>query len=266
VRTGDEVVTADPTFIMYAMAIQKAGGLRVAVPGTDGGRAHDLDQMLSAIGPRTRMIIVCNPNNPTGALIERAAFERFVARVPEHVVLVCDEAYHEYVEDPAYARGQAHLALDRPLYVLRTFSKIHSLAGLRVGYAIARPEWAGLLDRVRLPYNVSGVAQAAALAALDDRDHVAASLDLARTGRAALLHDLPGIGIATFPSHTNFVLADFGRDCSADCAALEARGVRIRNLVSWGMAPRFARIGIGTAAEHERLLAVLAGLRAQGAA
>jgi histidinol-phosphate aminotransferase len=266
VRPGDEVVTANPTFIMYAMAIHKAGGVRVAVPGMDGGRAHDLDRMLAAIGPRTRMIIVCNPNNPTGALLERAAFERFVARVPEHVVLVCDEAYHEYVEDPAYACGQAYLALDRPLYVLRTFSKIHSLAGLRVGYAIARPEWAGLLDRVRLPYNVSGVAQAAALAALDDADHVAASLDLARAGRAALLRDLPGLGIAAFPSHTNFVLADFGRDCRPDCAAFEARGVRIRNLAGWGMDPRFARIGIGTAAEHARLLEALAGRRARGAA
>jgi len=266
VRPGDEVVTTDPTFIMYAMAIRKAGGARVAVPGADDGASHDLERMLAAIGPRTRMIIVCNPNNPTGAMIERPAFERFLERVPEHVVLVCDEAYCEYVEAPAYPRGTDYLALDRPLYLLRTFSKIHSLAGLRVGYALARPEWAGLLDRVRLPYNVSGVAQAAALAALDDADHVAASLELARTGRAALLRDLPALGIRAFPSHTNFVLADFGRDCRPDCAALEARGVRIRNLAGWGMDPRFARIGIGTAAEHARLIETLAGARAQGAA
>jgi histidinol-phosphate aminotransferase len=266
VRPEDEVVTSEPTFIMYGMAIRKAGGVRIAVPGADGGRTHDLERMLLAIGPRTRMVILCNPNNPTGALIERTAFERFLERVPAPIVLVCDEAYHEYVEDPEYPRGHAYLALERPLYVLRTFSKIHSLAGLRVGYAVARPEWVGLIDRVRLPYNVSGVGQAAALAALDDADHVAASLDLARRGRAALLHDLPALGITAFPSHTNFVLADFGRDCRPACAALEARGVRIRNLGAWGMDPRFARIGIGTEPEHARLLEALAGSRAQGAA
>jgi histidinol-phosphate aminotransferase len=266
VRPGDEVVTAEATFLMYAMAISKAGGIRVAVPGTDGGRVHDLDGMLAAIGPRTRMVFVCNPNNPTGALIARAPFERFLERVAPHVVVVCDEAYCEYAEDPDYPRGTDYLALDRPLYLLRTFSKIHSLAGLRVGYAIARPEWAGLLDRVRLPYNVSHVAQAAALAALDDPEHVAASLDLARTGRAALLRDLPALGITPYPSHTNFVLADFGRPCDTHCEQLAGAGVRIRSLGRWGLPPSFARIGIGTAEEHARLIAGLESVLARGRA
>ena len=257
VGPGDEVVTAHPTFVLYGPAVRLAGGTLVAVPGKDGGIAHDLDAMQAAIGPRTRVVIVCNPNNPTGALVAREEFARFLARVPKHVVVVSDEAYHEYVEDPAYPRTLDHLGDDRPLVILRTFSKIHSLAGLRIGYAIARPEVAGLFDRVRLPFNVSSVAQAAALAALDDGAHVEASRALARQGRAALRRDLEALGVRACPSHTNFVLADFGRDCRPTCQALAERGVLIRDLVAFGMESRFARIGIGTEAEHARLIEAL---------
>jgi histidinol-phosphate aminotransferase len=255
---GDEVVFSFPTFLMYAVSAQLMGGRSVAVPGRDGGLAHDLDAMLAAITDRTRIVLVCNPNNPTGALVPRDAFLAFLARVPERVVVVSDEAYHEYVDDPAYPRTLDVLAAPRPFYALRTFSKIHSLAGLRVGYAIARPEWARLIDRVRLPFNVSAVAQAAAIAALDDPDHVAASRALARAGRAALLAALPALGVAAYPSHGNFVLADLKRDARPVCAALAERGVLVRDLVAFGMAPSFVRITVGLPEEQERLLAGLA--------
>jgi len=257
---GDEVVFSHPTFLMYAVSVTLLGGTPVPVPGKDDGLAHDLDAMLAAIGPRTRMVIVCNPNNPTGALIPRAAFFDFIARVPPGVVLLIDEAYHEYVEDPEYPHTLDALALDRPLYVLRTFSKIHSLAGLRVGYAIARPEWARLIDRVRLPFNVSAVAQAAAIAALDDPTHVAESRAVARAGKARLLAELPRLGVTAYPSHTNFVLADLGRDARPVVDQLAGHGVLVRGLTAFGMAPPFVRITGGSDAELGALLAALAAV------
>ncbi len=264
--SGDEVVFAHPTFLMYAVSVTLLGGTPVPVPGGAGGLAHDLDAMLAAIGPRTRMVIVCNPNNPTGALIGRDAFFGFVDRLPARVVLLVDEAYHEYVEDPDYPRALDLLAQDRPVYVLRTFSKIHSLAGLRVGYAIARPEWARALDRVRLPFNVSAVAQAAAIAALDDPAHVEKSRAVARAGKARLLAALPRLGVTAYPSHANFVLADLGRDARPVVAALADEGVLVRGLVPFGMAPPFVRITAGTEPELDRLLAALATALAAPAA
>jgi histidinol-phosphate aminotransferase len=257
VGPGDEVVASHPSFVLYDLCARAAGGTFVPVPGARGGLEHDLDAMLAAIGPRTRIVFVCNPNNPTGALIGPEAFERFLARVPGHVVVAVDEAYREYVEAAPYPDTLAHLAEPRPLVLLRTFSKIHSLAGLRIGYAIAAPAMARLFDRVRVPFQVNAVALAGALAALDDEAHVEASRVLARTGRAALLADLAALGIVAHPSHTNFVLADFGHDCRPLCAALGDRGVLIREMTGFGMAPNFARIGIGTPEEHARLVAAL---------
>jgi histidinol-phosphate aminotransferase len=259
---GDEVVYSHPTFLMYAVSVTLLGGVPVPVPGRNLGLEHDLEAMLAAIGPRTRMVIVCNPNNPTGALVPRDAFFDFVRRVPERVVVLSDEAYHEYVEDPAYPRSLDLLAEPRPFYSLRTFSKIHSLAGLRVGYAIARPEWARALDRVRLPFNVSAVAQAAAIAALDDPAHVAESRDVSRRGKARLLAELPRLGVVAHPSHANFVLADLGRDSRPVCEALAERGVLVRGLVAFGLAPQFVRISTGTDAEITQLVTALAAVLA----
>lgn len=256
VAPGDEVVVSHPTFLMYGISVRLLGGTLVAVPGR--GMEHDLDAMAAAVGPRTRMVIVCNPNNPTGALVSAGAWRRFLDRVPERVVVVSDEAYHEYVEDPTYPCTLDDLARPRPLVILRTFSKIHSLAGLRVGYAVARPEVAGLFDRVRLPFNVSSLAQVAALAALGDADHVARSRALAREGKAFLARELGALGVTPYPSHANFILVDLGRDSRPVCAALERSGVILRDLGSFGMAPPFARITVGTEAENRRLVAALA--------
>jgi histidinol-phosphate aminotransferase len=256
VDPGDEVVFAHPSFVMYGLSTRLLGGLPRPVPGR--GHEHDLDAMRAAIGPRTRLVFVCNPNNPTGSLVRRAAWRAFLAAVPERVVVVSDEAYHEYVEDPDYPCSIDDLALERPLVVLRTFSKIHSLAGLRIGYALARPELCALFDRVRLPFNVSSVAQAAALAALDDPGHVARGRALAREGRTFLAAALARLGIAVPEAHANFVLADLGQDGRPLCAALERSGVLVRDLVSFGMEPSFLRITVGTAEENRRFVAALA--------
>jgi histidinol-phosphate aminotransferase len=253
---GDEVVAAHPSFVTYARAARMHGATFVPVEGN--GIDHDLDAMLAAITPATRLLFVCDPNNPTGAHLAPGAFERFLARVPAHVVVALDEAYREYVEDAPDTR--ALLALERPLVLLRTFSKIHALAGLRIGYALARPETAALFRRVALTFEVNGPAQAAALAALDDDAHVAAGRLFARDGRAALHRDLGALGIRTFPSWTNFVLADFAQDCRPLVAALGERGVLVRALTSFGMAPNFARIGVGTPAEHGQLVGALSQL------
>ena len=263
VGPGDEVVASHPSFVMYGAAARAFGGTFVPVPGR--GLEHDLDALLAAVTPRTKLLFVCNPNNPTGARIEAAAFERFLAQVPGHVVVASDEAYREYVDDGSYPDTVGALAAERPLVLLRTFSKIHALAGLRIGYAIARPELAALFDRVRLPFQVNALAQAAALAALDDEAHVEAGRTLARSGRAALRADLSALGIEAFPSWTNFVLADFGDDCRPVVAALGEKGVLVRALTKWGMESRFARIGVGTAREHARLLEALSAAR-RGAA
>ena len=250
---GDEVVAAHPSFVTYARAARVFGATFVPVPGN--GIDHDLDAMLAAIGPRTKLVFVCDPNNPTGAHLPRGAFERFLDRVPRNVVVAYDEAYREYVDDAPDTRTL--MEREQPLVLLRTFSKIHGLAGLRIGYALARPETAALFTRVAPAYDVSGVALAAALAALDDDAHVARVFEFARAGRPRLRHDLEARGIATFPSWTNFVLADFGRDCRDRVRALEERSVLVREMTLFGMDPRFARIGVGTDEEHAALLAAL---------
>jgi len=253
VGPGDEVVAAHPSFVTYAHATRMHGG--TFVPVTGNGIDHDLDAMQAAVTARTKLLFVCDPNNPTGAHLDPGAFERFLARVPERVVVAFDEAYREYVDDAPDTR--ALLALERPLVLLRTFSKIHALAGLRIGYALARPETATLFRRVGLTFEVNGPAQAAALAALDDAGHVAAVRKFTREGRDALHRDLGALGIRTFPSSTNFVLADFGRDCRPVVLALRERGVLVRALAAFGMAPNFARVGVGTPGEHAQLVGAL---------
>ena len=260
VAPGDEVVVSRPTFIMYGVSVRLLGGRLVEVPGC--GTEHDLTAMRAAIGPRTRLVIVCNPNNPTGAIVRAGAWRTFLAGMPEGVVVVSDEAYHEYVDDPEYPRTLDDVFTGRPLVVLRTFSKVHGLAGARIGYAIARPDIAQGFDRVRLPYNVSAIAQAGARAALDDAEHVARSRTLVHAGRAELARALSALGLRSHPSQANFLFVDLGRDAEPVTTALEGAGIRVRPLAAWGAEPSCARITVGTANENARLVSVLGALLA----
>ena len=228
---GEEALLSENTFLVYRLAVQSCGRSAVAVPMRD--HRYDLDAMAAAIGPRTKLIFIANPDNPNGTYVGKAELERFLAQVPERVLVVLDEAYFEFASGVAagYPDGCELRKLRPRLVVLRTFSKIYGLASLRVGYGLAEPDVANYLDRVRDPFNVSSVAQVAALAALDDDAHVASTKAVTFQGRDLLARELPRFGFKVVPSVTNFVLALTGRseeDGSAGRRA-EAEGRSIRS-------------------------------------
>jgi histidinol-phosphate aminotransferase len=255
---GDNLVLAHPGFVRYAVAAHLAGGEAVLVPGPEGSPyVHDLDGMLAAVGDRTRMVALVNPNNPTGSLFTRAELAAFLERVPSRVLTVLDEAYFEFVDDPAYPNGLDFLGGPKPLIVFRTFSKIHSLAGIRVGFGFGPPELIDFLDRARLPFNVSIPAQEAAMAALDQPDHVRKSADLARSETRFLAEALTARGWRVEPTHTNFVFAVSPVPGEPLVEGLLARGFILRPLTGFGLGDRFFRVSHGTRAQNEAFVAAL---------
>lgn len=253
---GDQAVLADPTFPMYRPAVRVTGGEAVYVPTR--ALTHDLEAMAAAIGPRTRAVFVCNPNNPTGTMVTAAEVERFMDAVREDVLVIFDEAYHEYVRNPDYPRSLEYVRAGRHVAILRTFSKIYSLAGLRVGYAITLPETAGLLQRVRMPFNVSSVAQAAALASLDDPGQVERSIRVNDEGKAYLTEKLGALGLEVVPgSVTNFLLVRLPVDAEPVSRELERRGVIVRTMRPFRLPAEYVRITVGVRPENERLVAAL---------
>ncbi|HLU65684.1 MAG TPA: histidinol-phosphate transaminase [Kofleriaceae bacterium] len=250
----DEVVTHRHAFISYAIAARTHGAPLTETPVRADLRV-DVDALCAAMGPRTRLVFIANPNNPTGHALARDELERILAAVPPRALLVMDEAYHEYASALGgdYPASQPYRR-ERPwIITLRTFSKIHGLAGLRVGYAVADRRVVGLLDRVRRPFNVPSVAQAAALAALDDGEHVARSVAATRDGLARLGAGLGELGLGVVPSRGNFLLVECGREAAPLYQALLARGVITRPMGAWGL-PRHLRVSLGTAEEIERTL------------
>ncbi len=262
---GDDLVLARPGFVRYAVAARAAGGSVREVSGRpESPYRHDLDGMLDAVGPRTRIVVLVNPNNPTGSMFGRADLERFLARVPEGVLTILDEAYCEFVEDPEYPDGLDYLgAPDRPVLVFRTFSKIHSLAGLRIGFGFGPPELVDYLDRARLPFNVNVVAEAAALAALDAEDHVRRSRALARSETAFLASALAGRGWKVEPTWTNFVFAEAPLDGPGLAQGLLRRGFILRPLNGFGLPDRFFRISHGTREQNTAFLEALDAVAAE---
>jgi histidinol-phosphate aminotransferase len=252
---GDQAVIADPTFPMYFPAIRITGGEAVRVPVRD--LRHDLEAMAAAIGPRTRLVFVCNPNNPTGTMVTAAEVERFMELVPRGVVVVFDEAYHEYVQHPDYPRTLAYVTAQKPVAILRTFSKIYSLAGLRVGYAITRPDLASLLHRVRMPFNVSTLGQAAALASLDDPHQVERAVSINEDGKRHLTAALSALGCVVVPSEANFLLVRLPCPSVPIAAALERTGVIVRPMATFRLSAEYVRISVGLQPENERLVAAL---------
>jgi histidinol-phosphate aminotransferase len=208
---GDEAVFAWPSFAMYPIVVKGMGATPVAVP-LDAGLVHDLPAMAAAIGERTRVVVVCNPNNPTGTSVGAEVFDRFVAALPQGVILAVDEAYFEYVRRDDFPDALGWVSRRPGTAVLRTFSKIYGLAGLRVGYAVMDPELAGYLERARHPFNVSLIGEAAALAALDDDEHVERTLRANREGAEYLTRELEALGIQIWPTDANFLLAKTGAE------------------------------------------------------
>ncbi|HZR45202.1 MAG TPA: histidinol-phosphate transaminase [Candidatus Manganitrophaceae bacterium] len=203
---GDEAVMARPSFSLYRLMITAGHGKPVEVPLKEG--RHDLAAMAKAVTPKTKLLFICNPNNPTGTIVRKEEMARFLARVPKRVLVVVDEAYAEYATDPLFPQTIELLRDGAPLVMLRTFSKIYGLAGLRIGYGIGRPEVADYVNRVRQPFNTNLPAQQAALAALSDEAHVSRSLKVNREGKAFLCRQFDAMGIAYLPSETNFIYFD----------------------------------------------------------
>ena len=253
-RPGDEAVYAEHAFAVYPRATQARGATGVVVPARDYG--HDLTAMLAAITPRTRIVFVANPNNPTGTWIAPDVLERFVAAVPPEVLVVLDEAYNEYLEPEQQAEATRWIARHPHLVVSRSFSKAYGLAALRIGYGVMDAAVADLVNRVRQPFNVNALAQAAALAALADVEYVEESRRLNRAGLAQLGAGFAKLGVSALPSHGNFVLVKVG-DATKVYGALLRQGVIVRPVANYGL-PQWLRITVGLPAENERFLTALA--------
>jgi histidinol-phosphate aminotransferase len=200
-------------------------------------------------------VFLDNPNNPTGTIFHKPGWERFLARVPEQVVIVADEAYFEFVHDPGYPDSLNYHDPSRMIVTLRTFSKVFGLAGLRVGYAVARPDIVALLHKVRQPFNVTSLAQVAAIAGLDDEQHVRQTLEVNTAGIEYLEREFKRIGIGFVPSNANFILAEVG-DASSVFNELLQQGVIVRPMDGYGLA-RHVRISVGREHENRRLISAL---------
>jgi histidinol-phosphate aminotransferase len=253
---GDEVVFAWPSFAMYPIVVKGMGATPVAVP-LSRDLVHDLAGMAEAITPRTKIVFVCNPNNPTGTSVGADEFDRFASRLPADVVLAVDEAYAEYARRPDFPQSLEWVRRRPGTVVLRTFSKIYGLAGLRIGYGVADAELAGYLERARHPFNVNRLAEVAALAALDDDEHAEASRRVNDEGARYLAAELGALGIEAWPTDANFVLARPGAGVHE---ALLREGVIVRPLKGFGL-PEHIRISVGLPEENERLIKALKRLR-----
>lgn len=246
------VVFAHPSFVVYRLACLASGVPFTAVPLQE--QTHDLEAMAAAVTPRTRLLFITNPNNPTGTYVDRSALEHLLVRVPPEVIVVVDEAYIEYADAPDFPDCLELRGTRERLVVLRTFSKIHGLAALRVGYAIGPAVLLDYVNRVRAPFNVGTLGQIAAVAALDDQEHVMKSIELNREQRRRLHGDLQRLGPNVVPSQANFLYVDFGRPARPLYQRLLEHGVIIR---PFGGLPNCARITVGTAAENDRLVRAL---------
>ena len=251
---GDEAIMPTSSFLMYTIVTQAAGAVPVKVPLKD--LAIDLEAMLTAVGPRTRLIFVCNPNNPTGTMITQDALAAFIDALPERIVVVIDEAYIDFVRDPACADGLTFLKNRRPVVTLRTFSKAYGLAGLRVGYGVMPTELAEYLNRIRMPFNVNSLAQAAATAALGDTAFYQKTITTVHRGLDFFGDQLSKRSMRYFPTQANFFLIDVGRDARDVFEAMLRRGVIVRAMTEYGY-PRYIRINVGLPEENQRFLDAL---------
>lgn len=254
VAAGDEVIISEHAFAIYYLVTLACSARPVVTPARDYG--HDLVAMADAVTDRTRVIFIANPNNPTGTWNPEAELDDLLARVPDHVLVVLDEAYFEYVEEEEYPNGLTRLQRHPNLIVTRTFSKIHGLAGLRIGYGVSSPEIADVLNRIRQPFNANAVALAAAEAALEDERYVEHSRDLNTTGLAQLAEGFQRLKLDWIPSVANFIAVDCGREAAPVYEALLREGVIVRPLTGAGM-PRHLRVTTGLPGENDRFLKAL---------
>ncbi len=255
-RPGDEAIVPHPSFVVYPMIVQAAGGIRVMVMLKD--YRLDLEAMGRAITPLTKIVFIANPNNPTATIVTADEVEHFMGRVPERTIVVFDEAYTEFAQGPDFPDTLSYVKQGRKVIVLRTFSKAASLAGLRVGYGVADGDAMALMNRIRQPFNVNSLAQAAALAALEDEAHVLECVRMIEAGRHFLYDEFKDLGLKYVPSRANFILVDVGRSAAEIYQKLLHEGIIVRPMTPFGMDSTL-RITVGTPEENRRLVK---GLRA----
>ena len=254
-RAGLQGLTSEGTYAPFSVAIRASGAELELVPQREF--AFDLKAMARAIKPKTGVIYLANPNNPTGSAFTGKEFEEFLAGVPDGVLVVLDEAYIDYAVSMGLQDAVEAYRKRKNLLILRTFSKVYGLAGLRIGYAIGRPELLSAMNKLRTPFNTSGVAQAAALAALDDKEHVKRCIETNATERKRLSEDLAKMGFRPVPSEANFIFIVVGPDAKALSDDLLRMGVIVRPL-GWMGFPEAIRISVGTAKENDKCLSAMA--------
>ena len=249
ITADDEAVMGAPSFVVYGMAVQSVGGTSVQVPLKN--YTHDLAAMADAITPKTRMLFLANPNNPTGTYTTKDEFDRLMDNVHDNMLVVVDEAYYEYVSAPDYADSMKHFRAGRNVLILRTFSKIYGLAGLRIGYGIAKKEILTDMNRLREPFNTNAIAQKAAFAALRDKVHVTHSRTINDEGKQYLYQELKTLGISCVPTEANFIYVPM-EDSLTLYNRLLKKGVIIRP-----MGPKAIRVTIGLPEENRRFIEAL---------
>jgi len=252
--SGEHVVQAFPTFLVYGKVVKGAGGQMTSVPLSDF--RIDLQAMSEAITPKTKIVFINNPNNPTGSALSKKEMLGFLKKIPDDVIVALDEAYIEFVSDEDAAQGLDLLSRHPLLVVLRTFSKLYGLAGLRIGYGFASSEVIDYMNRVRQPFNANSLAQAAAIAALDDSKFVSRTLEIVKKGLRYLYKSLDEIGIEYLPTQTNFFLVKVPQGGKEIYNRMLKKGVIIRSMDSYGL-PDYIRINVGLPEENERFIMTL---------
>jgi histidinol-phosphate aminotransferase len=253
-QPGDEAILPHPSFLMYEITVRSAGATPVFVPLKS--LSIDLKGIKERITSRTRMVFLCNPNNPTGTVVLKKDFENFLKKIPPEVIVVVDEAYIEFVRDQNCAKSIEYLDNVKPLVTLRTFSKVYGLAGLRIGYGIMPDEIANLLNRIRMPFNTNSLAQAGACAALEDTVFFEKVITLIHQGLDFLYDSLDRLGVKYFPTQTNFMLIDVCKDADEIYEKMLRQGVIIRSMKSYGY-PNYIRTNAGLHKENVRFIKAL---------
>jgi histidinol-phosphate aminotransferase len=252
-RPGDEAVMAEQAFVVYELIVQAVGGKRTTV--TLKNFTHDLAAIADAVTPQTRLVFLANPNNPTGTIYRRRDWQAFLERISPDVLVIVDEAYFEYVEEADYPNSLDYHARHPAILTLRTFSKLYGLAGLRIGYGIGAKGVIALMQRVRQPFNVNAPAQWAALAALDDTEHVQRSLGVNQQGVKYLQTEFARLGLSYVPSQANFILVRVGNGPEVFQRLLQ-QGVIVRPMVGYKF-PEHVRVTVGTMAQNQKLIGAL---------
>lgn len=253
-KQGTNLIMGAEAFAVYFLVAAMYNAETVRVPMPD--HVHDLDGIITAITPETRLVVICNPNNPTGTMVTPDAIDVFIEKLPDHVIAVFDEAYFEVMPEHMKPDVLKHIrAGKKNIILLRTFSKAYGLAGLRIGYAVGHPELIALLNKVRQPFNVNGMAQSAAMAALDDITHLVETREMVKEGIHFFERELPELGVETVSSGANFILCKTGngRDVFLE---LQKRKVIVRPMEAYGL-PEHIRITIGTPEQNMKVLEAL---------